>query len=144
SSRRGGLLPGGPSADPSRKTNTELPEGLAPDAPAFEEWLLAEREHLREQAIEALTKLLVHLRSTGALDAALQTGLRLLTFEPAHESVHTALIRVHLRLGRRGAALRQYQLCVDTLQRELGVEPGARRSSSSPQRPAARASSALT
>jgi DNA-binding SARP family transcriptional activator len=103
----------------------ELLEGLAPDAPAFEEWLLDEREHLRELAIEALAKLLAHLRSTGALEAALQTGLRLLTFEPAHESVHGALIRLHLRLGRRSAALRQYQLCVDTLQRELGVEPGA-------------------
>jgi DNA-binding SARP family transcriptional activator len=103
----------------------ELLEGLAPDAPAFEEWLRAEREHLREQAIEALAKLLAHLRSTGALEAALQTGLRLLTFEPAHEAVHTALIRLHLLLGRRGAALRQYQLCVETLRQELGVEPEA-------------------
>jgi len=103
----------------------ELLEGVAPDAPAFEEWLVPERERLREQAIEAMAKLLVHQRSAGALEAAVQTGLRLLALEPAQESVHRAVIRLHLRLGRRGAARRQYQVCLDTLQRELGVEPEA-------------------
>jgi DNA-binding SARP family transcriptional activator len=103
----------------------ELLEGLAPHAPAFEEWLLDERERLRVQAIEALAKLLAHQRSAAALGAALQTGLRLLAFEPAQESVHRAVMRLHLRLGRRGAARRQYRLCVDALQRELGVEPEA-------------------
>jgi DNA-binding SARP family transcriptional activator len=103
----------------------EFLEGLAPEAPAFEEWLLAERERLREQAIEALAKLLDHQRSAGALEAALQTGLRLLAFEPAQESVHRDVIRLQLLLGRRSAALRQYQLCVDALKRELGVEPEA-------------------
>jgi|GEM_PF-509569 len=103
----------------------ELLDGIAPDAPAFEEWLLGERERLREQAIEAMASLLAHQRSTGALEAAVQTGLRLLALEPAQESVHRAVIRLHLRLGRRGAARRQYQLCLDTLQRELGAEPAA-------------------
>ena len=103
----------------------ELLEGVAPDAPAFEEWLVPERERLREQAIEAMAKLLVHQRSAGALEAAVQTGLRLFALEPAQESVHRAVIRLHLRLGRRGAARRQYQVCLDTLQRELGVEPEA-------------------
>jgi len=103
----------------------ELLEGLSPDAPAFEEWLLAERERFREQVVEVLAKLLVHQRSAGALQAALQTGLRLLAFEPAQESVHRAVIQLHLRLGRRSAARRQYQLCVDTLQRELALEPEA-------------------
>jgi DNA-binding SARP family transcriptional activator/tetratricopeptide (TPR) repeat protein len=103
----------------------ELLEGLAIDAPAFEEWLVGERERLREQAIEAMAKLLAHQRSAGALEAAVQTGIRLLALEPAQESVHRTVIRLHLRLGRRGAARRQYQLCVDTLQRELGAEPEA-------------------
>ena len=103
----------------------ELLEGLAIDAPAFEDWLLGERERLREQAIEAMARLLAHQRSAGALEAAVQTGLRLLALEPAQESVHRAVIRLQLRLGRRGAARRQYQTCVDTLQRELGAEPEA-------------------
>lgn len=103
----------------------ELLEGLSPDAPAFEEWLVAERERFREQVVEALAKLLVDQSAAGALQAALQTGLRLLALEPAQESVHRAVIRLQLRLGRRSAAQRQYQLCVDALQRELGLEPEA-------------------
>src|SRR5262245_1634009 len=32
-------------------------------------------------------------------------------------------MRLYARQGRRGAALRQYQICVDVFQRELGAEP---------------------
>jgi len=103
----------------------ELLEGIAPDAPSFEEWLLGERERLREQVIEALARLLAIQRGAGSVEAALQTGLRLLSLEPAQESVQRAVIRLHLCLGRRSAARRQYQRCVDALQRELGVEPEA-------------------
>ena len=101
----------------------DLLEGLAVDAAGFEEWLLAERERLRERVAQALMHLFAQQRSAGALEAALQTGLRLLALEPAQESVHRGVIRLHLRLGRRGAARHQYQLCLDALQRELGVEP---------------------
>src|SRR5262249_18716810 len=38
----------------------ELLEGLSVDEPPFEEWLLAERERLRELALEALAQLLGH------------------------------------------------------------------------------------
>ncbi|HME70521.1 MAG TPA: AAA family ATPase [Myxococcota bacterium] len=100
-------------------------EGVAPDAPLFEEWLVIERERWREQAAEALAKLFAHQRGAGEIEAALQTGLRLLAFEPGQELVHRAVIRLQLRLGRRGAALRQYKLCLDILKRELGVEPEA-------------------
>jgi len=41
----------------------ELLEGLAIEAPAFEEWLLGERERLRERAIEAMARLLTHQRT---------------------------------------------------------------------------------
>src|SRR5262249_47587267 len=36
---------------------------------------------------------------------------------------HRTLMRLYVKSGRRGAALRQYQQCVSTLQRELGTEP---------------------
>jgi DNA-binding SARP family transcriptional activator len=100
----------------------ELLEGLPIDAPGFEEWLIAERERLRERAIEAMARLFAHQRSAGALEAAVQTGIRLLALEPVQESVHRAVIRLQLSLGRRGAALRQYRTCIETLQRELGIE----------------------
>ena len=101
----------------------DLLAGLAVSEPAFEEWLLTERERLRELAIEALAKLLSHHRQLGIPEAAVQTGLRLLALDPLQEPVHRTLMRLYFELGRRAAALRQYQACVTALQRELGAEP---------------------
>src|SRR6266511_4255848 len=101
----------------------ELLEGLALQEAPFEEWLLAERERLRELALEALAKLLRHQRTTEGTEAALRTGLRLLALDPLQEPVHRAVMRLYVQLGRRPSALRQYQICIGVLQRELSVEP---------------------
>jgi len=91
----------------------------------FEEWLLGERERLRELALEGLARLLAHQRAAGATEAAVQTGLALVGLDPLQEPAHRALMRLSAEAGRRGAALRQYQQCVGVLRRELGVEPEA-------------------
>jgi DNA-binding SARP family transcriptional activator/predicted ATPase len=101
----------------------ELLEGLALQEPPFEEWLLAERERLRERALEALARLLRHRHSAGAPHAALQAALQLLALDPLQEPVHRMVMRLYVQLSRRGAALRQYQICLGALQRELSVEP---------------------
>ena len=101
----------------------ELLEGLDLQEAPFEEWLLAERERLRELALEALAQLLRHQRTTEATEAALRTGLRLLALDPLQEPVHRAVMRLYVQLGRRASALRQYQICIGVLQRELRVEP---------------------
>src|SRR5262244_749838 len=102
----------------------DLLEGLGVTEAPFEEWLAAERERLREFALEALAKLLAHQTKSEASDAV-ATALRLLALDPLQEAVHRALMRLYVRDGRRDAALRQYQSCVDTLRRELSVEPEA-------------------
>jgi DNA-binding SARP family transcriptional activator/predicted ATPase len=101
----------------------ELLEGLALQEAPFEEWILAERERLRELALETLARILRRQRETGATEAALQTALRLLALDPLQEPVHRAVMRLYFQLGRRASALRQYQLCLGGLQRELGIEP---------------------
>jgi DNA-binding SARP family transcriptional activator len=101
----------------------DLLEGLGAQDAGFEEWLLGERERLRELALDALARLLAHQVATGPDAAAIQTAMRLLGLDPAEESVHRALMRLYARADRRGAALRQYQACVDALERELGAEP---------------------
>lgn len=103
----------------------DLLAGLAVAEPPFEEWLLGERERLRELALEGLARLLAYHWKAGAVELAVQTALRLLGLDPLQEPVHRTLMRLHVELGRRGAALRQYQQCVGILQRELGVEPEA-------------------
>ena len=98
-------------------------EGLAFRGTLFEEWLMAERERLRELALETLARLLAQQRGAGAVEAALRTALRLIALDPLQEPVHRSLMRLYAERGRRGSALQQYQLCVGILRRELGVEP---------------------
>ncbi|MGH7312761.1 MAG: ATP-binding protein, partial [Candidatus Rokuibacteriota bacterium] len=97
--------------------------GFAVDEPPFEEWLVTERERLRELALEGLARLLVHQRKPASGDAAVHTALKLLALDPLQEPVQRTLMRLYSERGRRGSALRQYQHCVAVLQRELGVEP---------------------
>ncbi len=101
-----------------------LLEGVGVTDPAFEEWLLRERERLRELALQVLAQLLAHHMRDDP-DRAIQTAGRMLALDPAQEIVHRALMRLYGRQGRRGAALRQFQLCMAALRRELGVEPEA-------------------
>ncbi|MGH3642488.1 MAG: AAA family ATPase, partial [Mycobacterium sp.] len=103
----------------------EFLEGLSIQEPAFEEWLITARERLRELAVEGLAKLLAHHVQEGPVAAAIPVAARLLSLDPLQESVHRTLMRLYARQGRRGVALRQYQVCVDVMQRELGVEPEA-------------------
>jgi DNA-binding SARP family transcriptional activator/tetratricopeptide (TPR) repeat protein len=101
----------------------DLLSGIAFDETLFEEWLRTERERLRELAIEVLARLLAHQERAGQVDRAVVSGVRLLGLDSTQEPVHRTLMRLYARQGRRGAALRQYQICVDVLERELGTAP---------------------
>src|SRR5262245_9567836 len=101
----------------------DLLEGLAIKEAAFDEWLLVERERLRELALEALARVLGSYMKAGDNERAIQSALRLLALDPLQEAAHRALMRLYVREGRRAAALRQYQTCVGILQKELGAEP---------------------
>jgi len=103
----------------------DLLAGVTIAASPFEEWLMVQRERLRELALQALARLLTHQREHGEIEAAVQTALRLLALDPAREPVHRILMRLYMTLGRRSAALRQYNLCVSALLREFHAPPSA-------------------
>jgi len=88
-------------------------------------WCVAERARFRELCYEALAKLSSHYADTANLDAAMDTSRRLIVLDPLREDGHRTVMRLYSRAGRRADALRQYQQCVETLRRELGVEPEA-------------------
>src|SRR5215831_8344564 len=98
-------------------------EGLTVQEPPFEDWLLASRERLRELALTVLGRVLTHQRAAGSTEEAIQSALKLLALDPLQEPVHRVLMRLYADTGRRGAALRQYERYVATLQRELRAEP---------------------
>src|SRR2546428_2422428 len=101
----------------------DLLEGIGVNEAPFAEWLTSERERLRELALQAFANLLAHQSKAGQTQRAIQTAVRLLAIDASQEVVHRALMRLYARQGRRGAALKQYQVCVAALQRELGTEP---------------------
>jgi DNA-binding SARP family transcriptional activator len=100
-------------------------DGLAVDEEPFEEWRFAERERLRELALDVLARLLREQIGQDATEPAIQTALRILSMDPLQEAVHRTLMRLFVSQGRRPAALRQYQQCAGWLARELGTEPDA-------------------
>jgi DNA-binding SARP family transcriptional activator len=103
----------------------DLLEGFSVKEQAFEDWLRTERERLRSLAVRAMKTLLAHYERRQAPDPAVQLAVRLLALEPFDEAVHRALMRLYGESGRRSAALRQYEECVEILARELGAEPEA-------------------
>ena len=101
----------------------DLLAGFAAPTPAFDEWLVIERERLRQRMVEVFTALLAIQMKDAAPEGAIGTALALLAHDPAQEIAHRALMQLFARTGRYGDALRQYQICAQALQRELGVEP---------------------
>ena len=101
----------------------ELLEGFDLHAPEFDRWLAASRQGLHEKAVDLLSRLLAHYLALGNLERAASVATRLLTLDPLRESSHRALMELYSKQGRYAAALRQYQVCVDILSRELNVEP---------------------
>jgi DNA-binding SARP family transcriptional activator/predicted ATPase len=93
------------------------------DAPAFEEWMLAQRARYRELALHALHTLAQLHLDAGRYDRAISDATRLLTLDAWREETHRQLMLALARTGQRSAALAQYKRCQRVLQVELGVEP---------------------
>lgn len=91
-----------------------------------EDWLLIERERLRQVQLHALEALAVRLRNLGRYPEAIDAALRAKAIEPLRESVHAVLIDICLDEGNVAAAheyLRQYTSLLWT---ELGLRPSPR------------------
>jgi DNA-binding SARP family transcriptional activator len=92
---------------------SDLLEGLGVRDSAFEEWLLIERQRLRNRAIAVLNRLLEV--QTG--HAGIATAERLISLDPFQEEGHRALMRLNAEAGELGLALRQYETAVRDLPR---------------------------
>lgn len=89
----------------------------------YDDWCIFERERLRLRYLDALERLIRHHDARGEWTDAAAYAQRLLANDPLREHVHRAVIRCHLSLGDRAAALRQFESCVRLLRQELEVDP---------------------
>ena len=92
---------------------------------SYDEWLLGERERLRQHLLRALERLAELLAARGEHDQAIASAERLVRHDPLHEETYRLLMRLHDDRGDRARALRAYHACAAALERELGVEPSA-------------------
>jgi DNA-binding SARP family transcriptional activator len=89
----------------------------------YDDWLVVDRERIRELRIHALEALTARWTRLGRYAAAVDTGLVAVRSDPLRESAYRCLIAAHLAHGNLGAAVRQYESCRCVFRKELGIEP---------------------
>lgn len=96
-----------------------------PEAPEFENWVLIERERLRELVIGGLHTLVDHNLTHKKYTAGLTLTHKLLQLDPWRETAHQQQMICFACTGQRRAALAQYDLCRHILANEFNVAPMA-------------------
>src|SRR5215472_6762485 len=89
----------------------------------YDEWILPERDRLRQLFLSAAEHLIALLEEERDYDAAIPAAQQLLRQEPLHEATSRQLMRLYALRGDRAAALRVYHTSAKLLERELGTEP---------------------
>lgn len=90
-----------------------------------DDWVVVERERLRQRllhGLEALSRLLVRARRWAE---AVEAALAVVAVDPLRESAQRALVEAHLAEGNVVEARRTYERYARMTARELGVRPGA-------------------
>jgi DNA-binding SARP family transcriptional activator len=90
-----------------------------------EEWLLLERERIRQVQIHALEALAGRLRRLGRHPEAIEAAFAAIAAEPLRESAHAALIEVFLAERNLAQARRHLDRYAVLLWSELRIKPSA-------------------
>jgi DNA-binding SARP family transcriptional activator len=89
----------------------------------YEEWVLLERERLRQLRLHALERLCERLIEGRRFGLAVEAGMAAVSEEPLRESPHRVLMKAHLAEGNASEALREYRRYRQLLNEELGLDP---------------------
>ena len=89
----------------------------------FGEWLMVQRERLRQQMLELLSELMHHHEQANRFKVAEGYVRHLLQLDPLREDAHRRLMQLLQRQDQRSAALAQFESCKRLLADELGVQP---------------------
>lgn len=89
----------------------------------YSDWLLAERERLRQSYLSVLEMLADLYEDQRIYTKAIQSVHTLLRQDLLNENGYARLMRLYALDGNRGQALHVYHTCAEILSRELGVAP---------------------
>lgn len=90
----------------------------------YDEWVLMEREHLRQRVLHALEALSRKLIQSRRCAEAVEAAMIAVSAEPLRESAQRVLIEAHLAEGNWVEGRRSFEVYRDLLARELGAKPG--------------------
>ena len=89
----------------------------------YDDWVLVERERLRQRMLHALEELSRTLASAGRFADAVEAAIVAIGAEPLRESAQRVLIEAHVAEGNLSEARRIWRDYRDLVHRELGVDP---------------------
>ena len=89
----------------------------------FDDWVLAERETLRQQCVELCDHLVAGWRGVGDLSKAIEYGRRRVRLEPLEEVGYRTLMELQADAGDRAGAISTFHKCAEILDHELQVKP---------------------
>jgi DNA-binding SARP family transcriptional activator len=92
----------------------------------YEEWVVVERERIRQLRLHALETLAQRLIDRCRPAQAIEAGLAAVAADPLRESAHRVVIAAHLAEGNHSEALRQYDTFARLLDEQLGIDPSGR------------------
>jgi prepilin-type processing-associated H-X9-DG protein len=92
-------------------------------AAEFDQWLERARSDLTSSAIELLARLSHMCFADGHVAVGVSAAERMLALDPLREDSHRALMLAYQQAGRRADAIRQSEICRNTLRREWDSEP---------------------
>jgi DNA-binding SARP family transcriptional activator len=90
-----------------------------------DDWLLLERERIRQVQVHGLEALAHRLRRLGRYSEAIEAAYLAISHEPLRESAHAALIEVYLDEGNAAQARKQLSRYAVMLWSELRMQPSA-------------------
>jgi DNA-binding SARP family transcriptional activator len=90
-----------------------------------DDWVLVERERLRQLRMHALEHVAARLVAAGRYGDALQAAYAAVRAEPLRESAHRAVVSIHLAEGNVGEASRAYEQFRSLIADDLAVAPSA-------------------
>jgi DNA-binding SARP family transcriptional activator len=91
----------------------------------YDDWVIFERERVRQRMLHALEVLSCLLRNAGRFAEAIESAMDAVAVEPLRESAWRVLTEAHFAEGNCVEAQRTFASYRDLARRELGVDPSA-------------------
>ncbi|MGO4362959.1 AfsR/SARP family transcriptional regulator [Terrabacter sp. RAF57] len=89
----------------------------------YDEWVICERERIRQRLLHGLEAVVRELINIGRVGDAVEAAMNVVRFEPLRESAQRALIEAHLAEHNRIEARRAFERYSRLLAEEMGLMP---------------------